>query len=88
MEKMMVKTCPSSNTFICIAALTALYLGIAVIAAQLPIPFLSFESLVQRINAQSGPVQVAEANQTSYRFHSCSGGDSVNCHTTGNQAGL
>ena len=84
----MEKKCPKRNILVCISALAALNLGIVMVAGNLPIPFLSFDSVVQRVNAQAQPVYVMDVYKANYRFLSCMGGDSVNCHKHGNQAGL
>lgn len=83
----MEKTCPKRNILVCISVLAALNLGIVVIASQLPIPFLNFDGIIDQVNAQAKPAYPV-AGETGYRFQSCTGGDSVNCHANGNRAGL
>lgn len=74
---------PKKNYLVCLSVLAALNLGILLAVSQLPLPFLGFDSLVQRVEAEGG---TGGAGSAVPRFASC--GHSVHCHTPGNQAGL
>ena len=72
---------------VCLCALAALNLAVLMIVAQLPLTSPEIET-VRQTGQQVRPVYLVEASQSLYRFQSCTGGDSVNCHRNGNSAGL
>ena len=81
--------CPKSNVTICIMVGLSLNLGLLMVIAQVRIPFVNFDAVAQQFNSKAQPIYTASlGDKPKYRFLSCSGGDSVNCHTHGNQAGL
>jgi len=82
MEKSRLK----SNITLCLLVLLAL--GLVTVIAQVRIP-LDFDAVAQQFNSSARPFYITiGVERPNYRFVSCSGGDSVNCHTHGNQAGL
>ena len=72
---------------VCLCVLAALNLAVLMVVAQLPLTSPAIETVLQT-GQQARPVYLVEASQSQYRFHSCTGGDSVNCHRNGNSAGL
>ena len=72
---------------VCLCALAALNLAVLMVVTQLPLTSPEIET-VRQTGAQVRPVYLLEASQGQYRFQSCTGGDSVNCHRNGNAAGL
>ena len=72
---------------VCLCVLAALNLAVLMVVTQLPLTSPEIET-VRQTGAQVRPVYLLEASQGQYRFQSCTGGDSVNCHRNGNAAGL
>lgn len=81
------ETQPScSNHLMGISFLAALSLVIVVGASQPPMPLASFDSLAQQTEAKQGTVPCGES-PAGFRFQSCSGGGSVNCHPSSYRPG-
>lgn len=73
---------------ICLWVLAALNLVVLLVVTQLPITSTKID-VVQQKGAQVKPIYVVVGDGvTEYRFQSCAGGNSVNCHRNGNYAGL
>lgn len=72
----------------CLWLLAALNLIVLLVVTQLPITSTKID-VVQQKGAAVQPMYVVMGDGvTEYRFQSCAGGDSVNCHRNGNYAGL
>lgn len=82
----MEQTHPKRNLLPRLALFIALTLGTATVDSQTA-AFSSIDAAVERATLRR-PVYYAGAAGANYRFQSCSGGESVNCHTIGNLAGL
>lgn len=72
---------------VCLYLLAAVNLVVMLVVTQLPIVSSDLEPVVWQGGAPR-PQYLVEASQSMYRFQSCTGGGSVNCHRTGNAAGL
>lgn len=73
---------------ICLAVLAALNLAVLMIVAQLPITAPGLERVAQQGGGIGEVYLVQGTGRSNYAFHSCAGGDSVNCHRRGNIVGL
>lgn len=72
---------------VCLSLLAAVNLAVMMIVTQLPITDPGLERLGQH-GVHSAAVYQVQGTGASYAFQSCAGGDSVNCHSNGNIAGL
>lgn len=86
-DVMMERGSRGDTLSVCLGALAALNLAVLMIVAQLPLNSPEIET-VRQSGAQVRQVYLVESSQSQYRFQSCTGGDSVNCHRNGNVAGL
>lgn len=80
----MEQTHPIRNLLLRLALFATLSLGTATVVSQTAASFAA----VELINAQAKAGVLCGRTRSHYRFQSCSGGESLNCHTTGNLAGL
>ena len=92
-EECRVESCSKKKTVLCLAVLAALNLGVLWFASQVPLPYLNFDTMVDRVLGQEGRQEsqdsaVITVSPSEIHFRSCAGGESPYCHKTSNKAVL